>query len=86
MLKDLRYALGIPAARPRSLRVGARAQPHVRSGAHLRRNHSANSHQIVDGIGEGEHPAHGVPPAIAELAGTFCSSRRSPPSVCASVD
>jgi hypothetical protein len=71
MLKNLRYAFGLPAARPRSLRVGAWAQPRVRSGAagarpsgaHPRSHRSANAHQIVDGIGEAEHPARGLPPA-----------------------
>jgi hypothetical protein len=76
MLKTLRYELGFPAARRRSPHVGAWAQPRVRSGAagarpsgaHLRDQQSANEHRIVEGVGEGEHPAHGLPPGIAELA------------------
>src|SRR5258708_25571537 len=74
-MKNSSYAVRFPATRCVTCQVGALLQPGSRSvdasppsGARLGRNQGAQAHQIVDGIGKGEHPAHGLPPAMPELA------------------
>src|ERR1700688_2677873 len=75
MMKNSSYAVSFPAARRGIFTVGALPQPGSRSvdasrrsGPRLGRNQGAQAHQIVDRLGEGEHPAHGLPPAMSELA------------------